>query len=719
MSGDKQAISLSIEGMTCTNCAQSIVNAIEKAGATEVDVNFLTAEAHITLPQGKLVEDVIKAVVNAGYKASSLKNNQADSNLNIHSHASGVEKRFYFSLIFTIPLFSHMFLPFIDILQNPILQLVLCIPVFLMGLQYFGKSAFNSIKAGIPNMDVLITMGFSAAFFYSLAGTIIFFGTPEVHNYLFYETAATIITLVMLGNVIEHRSVDQTTTAIAELSKIQPITAMRVQNIGNEEKIEQINYDQISVGDILLVNEGEKVPADGKIHWGESLIDESMVSGESVPVSKRTADFVIGGTLVIEGSIKIEATGLGDDSVLSKIIDLVKKAQQNKPDIQRLGDTISNIFVPVVIAISIGTFLVSFFVFGIDAQKAIMSSIAVLVISCPCAMGLATPTAVMAGIGRAAKNGILIKGGAALEEFAKVKTIVFDKTGTLTTGKFRVSEIQHFDEASEKEFIDVIYSLELHSTHPIAKSLVNEFRDRAETIEFENVEEQKGLSISGTDQDGNKYILGSYQAAKAHTSDDSKCLYLLKNDNLIAQFDISDEIKRNAQTLVESLLKQGIEPILLSGDTKKKSEEVGNKIGIRKIFGQQTPSNKLETIEKLNQKAVTAMVGDGINDAPALSTASVGVSLGNASQVAIESAQIILLRGNDLSSVNEALQISKHTYLTIKQNLFWALAYNVVAIPIAAMGFLNPMVGALAMAFSDIVVIGNSIRLKTKRINLS
>jgi len=689
MSEEEQDISLSIKGMTCTNCAQLIVGAIEQTGATDVDVNFITAEAHITLPSGKVIEDVV------------------------------IEKRFYFSLLFTTPLLSHMFLPFIEILQNPIVQLLLCLPVFTMGLQYFGKSAFHSLKAGIPNMDVLITMGFSAAFFYSLAGTIMFWGTPELHNYLFYETAATIITLVMLGNVIEHRSVDQTTTAIAELSKIQPLTAMRVLNNGNEENVEEISYDQIAEGDILLVNQGEKVPADGKIQWGESLIDESMVSGESVPVSKQKADFVIGGTLVIEGSIKIEATGLGADSVLSKIIDLVKKAQQNKPDIQRLGDTISNIFVPVVILISMGTFLVSYFGFGIDAQKAIMSSIAVLVISCPCAMGLATPTAVMAGIGRAAKKGILIKGGAALEEFAKVKTIVFDKTGTLTTGKFNVSAIQRFEGATEKELIDIIYSLELYSAHPIAKSLVNKFRDRAEALELINVEEQKGLSITGTDQNSNVYILGSYRVAKELTSDDTQSLYLLKNNKLIAQFDIFDEIKVNAEALVKSLIKQDIEPILLSGDTNKKSEEVGNKIGIHKIIGEQTPSDKLETIKELNEKSMTAMVGDGINDAPALSTASVGVSLGSASQVAIQSAQIILLRGNDLSSVNEALQISKHTYLTIKQNLFWALAYNVVAIPIAAMGFLNPMVGALAMAFSDVIVIGNSIRLKSKRINLS
>ncbi|HIO72869.1 MAG TPA: cation-translocating P-type ATPase, partial [Flavobacteriales bacterium] len=397
MSEEEQDISLSIKGMTCTNCAQLIVGAIEQTGATDVDVNFITAEAHITLPSGKVIEDVVKAVAKAGYKAFPLTDDLTDLEDQTRSHASSIEKRFYFSLLFTTPLFSHMFLPFIEILQNPIVQLLLCLPVFTMGLQYFGKSAFHSLKAGIPNMDVLITMGFSAAFFYSLAGTIMFWGTPELHNYLFYETAATIITLVMLGNVIEHRSVDQTTTAIAELSKIQPLTAMRVLNNGNEENVEEISYDQIAEGDILLVNQGEKIPADGKIQWGESLIDESMVSGESVPVSKQKADFVIGGTLVIEGSIKIEATRLGADSVLSKIIDLVKKAQQNKPDIQRLGDSISNIFVPVVILISMGTFLVSYFGFGIDAQKAIMSSIAVLVISCPCAMGLATPTAVMAG----------------------------------------------------------------------------------------------------------------------------------------------------------------------------------------------------------------------------------------------------------------------------------------------------------------------------------
>ena len=717
MENELKNITLNIEGMTCTNCAKSISRAIEDNKAEKIDVNFATGEARFVLQDDSDIDNIIKSIKRLGYKASK------DRVVETENKWSPVEKKFYFTLIFTIPLFSHMFLPF-EFLQHPIVQLVICLPVFIVGFMHFGKSAFGSLKTGIPNMDVLIVLGSTAAFVYSLAGTIQFYGTELVHHYLFFETTATIISLVLLGNVLEYRSVKQTTTAIKELSKIQATRAMKVIMTDGEEKFSEVDYKDIEEGDVMIVNTGDKIPVDGELIWGSASIDESMISGESIPVEKMIKDKVIGGAILVKGSLKMKATSVGEDTVLSKIIELVKSAQQNKPAIQRLGDKVSAVFVPVVVAVAFGTFFISHFVFDISLQKALMSSIAVLVISCPCAMGLATPTAVMVGIGRAARRGILIKGGSTIEEFAKIKSIVFDKTGTLTTGEFKVKEIECLNNTDEKTIIDILFNLEQHSSHPIAKSIVKEYRDKASPLVFTEVIEEKGLGIKAKDGEGNSYQVGSYNIVK-HLTDPSRpildesfhSLYVLKNNALIARVNITDEIKSNALKMITSLKSQHINTILLSGDTDKKCKELASQLKIDKVYSERLPHQKLEIIDSLVNEAPTATVGDGINDAPALVKATVGVSLSNATQVAIQSAQIILLKENDLNVVNNALQISKHTLLTIKQNLFWAFFYNIVAIPIAAVGLLNPMVGALAMAFSDVIVIGNSIRLKTKKIN--
>ena len=477
-----------------------------------------------------------------------------------------------------------------------------------------------------------------------------------------------------------------------------------------------IDYEQIKAGDVLLVNTGDKIPVDGKIIWGEATVDESMITGESIPIDKMLQEELIGGTILIKGSIRMKATGVGEETILSKIIELVKRAQQNKPDIQKLGDKVSAIFVPSVLLISAATFLVSYFGFHIPLEKAIMSAIAVLVISCPCAMGLATPTAVIAGIGRAAKKGILIKGGGTLEEFAKIQTIVFDKTGTLTTGKFKIEAITPMDGYREEEIKNLLLTLEQHSSHPIARSIFEELKNSAKTIPLTEATEEKGIGIIGKLESGDEVRLGSANILRGQKPEGSHSLYMTMNDQLIATIDIRDEIKENAKQMVQSMKNMGVKTILLSGDTAANCKAVADELGIEEIYSGQLPDQKLQKITELSAQGFTAMVGDGINDAPALSQASVGISLGNATQVAIESAQVVLLKSRDLTVINHALQISKHTYLTIKQNLFWAFAYNVVAIPIAAMGMLNPMVGALAMAFSDVIVIGNSIRLKTKKI---
>ncbi|MBA3901825.1 MAG: cadmium-translocating P-type ATPase, partial [Bacteroidetes bacterium] len=482
------------------------------------------------------------------------------------------------------------------------------------------------------------------------------------------------------------------------------------------EHINEINAAEINKGDILQVNTGDKIPVDGKIVSGTVLIDESMITGESIPVEKSTGDEVIGGTIITSGNIRMNAEKVGSETVLAKIIEMVRNAQQKRPAIQKLGDKISAIFVPVVVGISAITFIIWYLIIGVPLATAIMTSIAVLVISCPCAMGLATPTAVMVGIGRAAKNGILIKGGNTLQELSNIKTVVFDKTGTLTTGNFKIKNIHTYNGAGETEVKNLLYSIEQHSSHPIAKSIVSELKQKATLLNLPDVSEIKGMGLKASDDEGNQYFLGGALAVRHLVENAAFNIYLVKNDKLIAAVDVEDEIKPSAKEVINNLKNKGIHTVLLSGDKKEKCEALASLLNIDTVHSEQLPSQKLEIIEELQKSGPVAMVGDGINDAPALAKATVGISLGNATQVAIQSAQVILLNGNDLNNVINAFQVGKHSVITIKQNFFWAFIYNIVAIPIAAMGMLSPMVAALAMAFSDVVVVGNSIRLKSKKI---
>ncbi|MBI4945704.1 MAG: cadmium-translocating P-type ATPase [Bacteroidetes bacterium] len=710
---DTQVV-LNVEGMTCAHCAMTISKVIENNGAEHANVNFATGEARFSLGNKEELKTIVEGITKAGYKVISQKESEA------HTHGlSSLEKKFLFTLPFTVVLFfSHMIFSHDFILNSPLLQLAICLPVFIVGCMYFGKSAWNSLKLFSPNMDVLIMMGSGAAFVYSIAGTTLFYGTHEAHNYIFYETAATIISLVLLGNVIEHRSVKQTTSAISELTKLQSTIAKKIILVDGKELMEEVSAKEILVGDMLLVNTGDKIPVDGSLISGNISVDESMITGESMPVEKSKGDTVIGGTILVNGSMKMLAEKVGKATVLAKIIEMVKNAQQSKPEIQKLGDKVSTIFVPVVLCISIVTFLICHFVFDISIQKAMMNSIAVLVISCPCAMGLATPTAVMVGIGRAARNGILIKGGSSLEEFAKVQSIVFDKTGTLTTGDFKIKNIQSLNETSKDEIESVLFYLEQRSSHPIAKSIIQELKNKNHLpISFSEIKEIKGLGMEGKNSDGNYFKVGSYRIASEVTTDSSHTLYVLKNNLLIGFVDMEDEIKTHAKETISFLKSQNITPVMLSGDTKKRCEEIASQLRISEIYSEQLPDQKLNLIDSFSKKGHVAMVGDGINDAPALAKASVGISIGNATQVAIHSSQIVLLKEKDLAQLQTAYLISKHTLKTIKQNLFWAFFYNVVAIPIAAAGYLSPMIGALTMAFSDVIVIGNSIRLRTKKLN--
>jgi len=700
---------IEVEGMTCANCALGVRKRLEKIGLENVDVNFSTGEVHYMNKDQLSLEKIGKEINSIGYHMKGPEEEGDKSGL------SKIEKKFYISLIFTVPLFAHMFLPF-AFLHNPWVQLSLSLPVVIIGFLHFGKSAYNSLRSGVPNMDVLIFVGSMSAFFYSLVGTLQYIGTAEVANYLFYETAATIITLVLLGNLLENRSVKQTTTAISDLSKLQKNTAKKIVFVDGEMQIEEINADLLRIGDHLQINEGDRIPADGKIKSGKVKVDESMISGESEAVKKETNDKVVGGTIISEGNCTILVTAVGKDTVLSKIIDMVKQAQTDKPNIQRLGDRVSAIFVPIVLGIALITFSIWYFALDESMHKSIMNAVAVLVISCPCAMGLATPTAVMVGIGRAAKKGILIKGGATVELFANIKNIVFDKTGTLTTGDFSIKKIELFNsQLNEEEVKSLIYSIEKFSTHPIANSLTKVLKaEGVKMTALSSATEIKGKGMEAKDEEGNTYKLG---AAKWLKADGKASLYFSKNKELIAAIEIEDEVRLDSKEMVGNFKSIGIKTHLLSGDKEEKTAAMAKALEIDHYKSEQLPEEKLIEIGRLEKEGYSAMVGDGINDAPALSKATVGISLSNSTQIAIQSAQIILLNAKSLSSVFESFLISKHTLITIKQNLFWAFFYNVLAIPLAAMGYLDPMIAALSMAFSDVIVIGNSIRLKRKKLD--
>ncbi len=699
---------LHVEGMTCSNCAQSITRHLQKKGLQNVLVNFEDSEVTYNDPHLLPQSTVISEINSLGYKASA---NISSADIEKKTWTT-LEKRLLISVLFTIPLLLHMWINW-HWLHNPVVQFLLCLPVITIGLLHFGRSAWGSLKHKMPNMDVLISIGSSAAFVYSVVAMFLFYGTGKVNHYLFFETSATIITLVLLGNLIEQRSLKRTTTALESLTRLQPQTANRIiDSFTNTEHTEEIPVRNLKLQDLVLINTGERIPADGQIYWGEATVDESSMTGESLPVEKTINDTVLAGTILLQGSIKIIADKTGDNTVLNHIIEQVKHATLNKPNIQRMGDIVSAWFVPVVLFISIITFCVSYFIADVSIQQSLLSSIAVLVISCPCAMGLATPTAVAVGIGKAAGNGIIVKGGDTLEKFANIKTIVFDKTGTLTTGKFSVTGINYFN--NEKDLIHyLILTLEKHSTHPIGKALVEHIKYQGNiNISFNSIQEEKGFGMKAIDRDGNIYTIGSFNTAKAITDDDTHQVYITKNKILLATINLEDTIRSDAKATVDYFRSQNSKVVLLSGDNLYNCKKVANALNITEFYAGMLPHEKTNSINELKKNGLLAMAGDGINDAPSLATADVGISFRAATQIAIQSADIVLMNEQDLYSLCNAHRIAKATLKTIKQNLFWALFYNVIAIPIAAFGLLSPMIGSLSMAFSDVVVIGNSLRLK-------
>jgi Cu+-exporting ATPase len=701
-------VELEVDGMDCDNCAKSITRFLERKGLQEVYVNFQTKEVRFQPDEAVITfEEIKKGINKMGYSVQ-----EPAAKIPWWS----LERKLIFSAVFTLPLLLHHVLMSINVhipwMHLGWVQLIICLPVFCLGTIHFGGSALRSLRSGVPNMDVLIALGGTAAFAYSLVGVF-----QNASEYLFFETTAVIYTLVFVGNWLEKRAVQQTTTAIGELTQLQSTTARRILPSGS---IVDIAFDKIEIGQLLQVNTGDKAPTDGRIFQGWARMDESMLTGESMPTYKEVGAEIIGGSITLEGNFQLEVNAVGRQSVLGQMIELIKTAQQDKPPLQRLADKISAVFVPVVTGISLLTFLLAFFVFHLPMGNALMNSIAVLVISCPCAMGLATPTAVMVGVGRLARNGILVKGGTTVETLAKIKTMVFDKTGTLTTGKFTLSNLICYG-VTEEEAKTHFYGLEKHASHPIARSVVEQLENSVQekNATWFKVEELKGIGVQAEDQAGNTFKAGSARILvnerQPAAGEDATVLYLTKNDHLIAKVQLNDELKPDTQTALQKLQQDGLHLVVLSGDRQAKTAQVAQSLGIKEFYGEQLPAQKLARIATLTAVYPTAMVGDGINDAPALAKATIGISLSNASQVAIQSAQIVLLEGR-LAQLPIALAISRLTLKTIRQNLFWAFAYNVVAIPIAAMGYLNPMWGAFFMGVSDVVVIGNSILLNHRKI---
>ncbi|MEM6879115.1 MAG: cation-translocating P-type ATPase [Bacteroidota bacterium] len=709
-----KTVSLKVSGMDCQNCAMGIEKALRKRGIDEVFVNFQTGEVRYhSNPEQPVVEEVEAEIERLGYSLIS-DLDQDGTKVGPSKAEQSANRRLIFCALLTAPLLlAHPLMALgldWDWLHSPWWQLALALPVYLVGGWHFGRSALGGLRAGYLNMDVLIWLGATAAMVYSLYGLYI-----QDANYYFFETAAGILTLVIIGNWLELRAVSKTTDAIGSLLDLQETEALRISSDGHYMATPT---SDLIPGDLVQINTGDRVPVDGRIEKGTAMVDESLLTGESLPKTYTVGDELIGGSLMEGGAVQMRVSQTTADGTLSQMIELVKTAQRDKPNAQRLADRVSAIFVPAVILISLLTFLISWTTAYASASQAVLNAIAVLLISCPCAMGLATPTAVMVGVGRLARKGILVKGGQTVETLAGIDHIVFDKTGTLTQGKITIDKLVYSD--GRKEEIDrIIYAMEGESSHPIAKAIRHFLEGQVAGARLPDLEtmEMPGEGLLAFDiNTGKRYCLGSSSVLKDKNQASTASVFLTENDELLASIFLTDPPKAEASVALKQLDKRGIEYALLSGDSKERTRALADQLGIDNWTGEQLPNEKLIYLSRLSEKGrVVAMVGDGINDAAALSRADVGISFGGASGVAVHAAQVVLLR-DKLTALVEAIDLSKLTLRTIKESLFWAFSYNVVAIPLAALGYLNPLWAAAFMAFSDLVVIGNAIRLKNRKL---
>ncbi|WP_427338130.1 copper-translocating P-type ATPase [Caloranaerobacter sp. DY30410] len=600
------------------------------------------------------------------------------------------------------------------ILDNGYVQLALATPVqFIIGYRFY-KGAYHSLKGGGANMDVLVALGTSSAYFYSLYNLIV--GVKEYY----FEASAVIITLILLGKMLEAIAKGRTSEAIKKLMNLQAKTA-RVIRDGKEL---DIPVEEVVVGDIVVVRPGEKIPVDGVVIEGNSSVDESMLTGESIPVDKKEGDEVIGATINKHGTFKFKATKIGKDTVLSQIIKLVEEAQGSKAPVQRLADKVAGIFVPAVIGIAVLTFVIWYFVNG-DFANALINAVAVLVIACPCALGLATPTAIMVGTGKGAENGILIKGGEYLEKAHQINTLVFDKTGTITKGEPEVTDIISFNKSKE-DILKFAAIAEKASEHPLGQAIVKKGEESGiKLIDPERFNAIPGHGIFAV-VEGNEIYLGNRKLMKDKNIDikdiedeivnlenqGKTAMILSVNGRVEGIIAVADTVKEHSREAIKELKSMGIEVYMITGDNERTAKAIAREVGIENVIAEVLPEHKAQEVEKLKaQGKKVGMVGDGINDAPALAKADIGFAIGTGTDVAIEAADITLMKG-DLRGIVLAIRLSRKTMRTIKQNLFWAFFYNTAGIPLAALGFLNPMIAGAAMAFSSVSVVSNSLRLK-------
>lgn len=718
---------LGLKGMSCAACAARIEKALSKApGVYKATVNFATETATVEFNSSETsLKNLIKVVRDAGYDAFE----KTDANIDREKEEREREiknlgRLAVISAILSAPLLFGMFLHMMGmsggILFNPWFQLAVSAPVqFIIGFRLY-KGAYHALKGGGANMDVLVAMGTSAAFFYSLYNA---FTVPaeQIHHYLYFEASAVVITLITFGKYLEAVAKGRTSEAIKKLMGLAPKTARVIR--GSEEI--DIPIEEVEVGDIVVVRPGEKIPVDGVITEGYSSVDESMLTGESIPVEKHVGDEVVGATINKTGTFKFKATKVGKDTVLSQIIKMVEEAQGSKAPIQKLADQISGVFVPVVVVIAAVTFAVWYLVFD-NFTAGLINAVSVLVIACPCALGLATPTSVMVGTGKGAEHGVLIKGGEHLERAHKIKALVLDKTGTITKGQPEVTDIISQGDMTPEEILMFAAIAEKNSEHPLGEAIVDRARQKGmDIVDAEDFMAIPGHGIYAKIQGkdvylGNRRLMKSknidtndVEAILEKLEDEGKTAMIMAMDNKIQGIiAVADTLKDHSKKAISELKEMGIEVWMITGDNERTAKAIAKQVGIDNVMAEVLPEHKAREVEKLkSQGNITAMVGDGINDAPALAAADVGIAIGTGTDVAMEASDITLMSG-DLRGIVTAIKLSRATMRNIRQNLFWAFIYNTIGIPFAAFGFLSPAIAGAAMAFSSVSVVTNALRLK-------
>ncbi len=725
-------IVLSLGGMTCASCALRVEKKLNKLPGVTATVNFATENATISLPQNLTVSDAIAAVESAGYTAKEVTHDHRDEVEPKDSAEVALRNRLIISTILTVPVVLMAMIPLLQFDYWQWLSLTLASPVVVWGALPFHRAAWINLRHGNATMDTLISIGVSSAYIWSLY-SLFFGGAGETgmqmgftllpnHNgtsEIYLEVASAVTVFILLGRYFEVRAKSQSSAALTALLNLGAKSVSVIAS-GHEK---QIPIEMLQLGDHFVVRPGERIATDGKVVEGSSALDESMITGESIPVEVGVGDTVIGATVNESGRLVIEATAIGADTALARITNLVENAQAGKAPIQRLADRVSAIFVPIVILLAVAT-LIGWIITGAESSFAFTAAVAVLIIACPCALGLATPTALLVGTGRGAQLGVLIRGPQILESTKRVNTIALDKTGTITTGKMSVQEIQLVSTVNENEFLVVAGSLENSSEHPIAKAISIYAKERVALVtpvDFTSTQgrgvqglvDSKAAVIGNPDWLANEWSLTSdTNWVSTHQDQGHTVIAVAWDGEVRGLISVSDTIKPDSRTAITKFKQLGLTPVLLSGDNQGAAEQVAKEVGIDRVFAGVLPEDKVRIITQLQAEGnIVAMVGDGVNDAAALVQADLGMSMGSGTDVAIEASDITLINSN-LTSAATGIELARKTLATIKGNLFWAFAYNTAAIPLAMAGLLNPIIAGAAMAFSSVFVVSNSLRLR-------